>query len=85
MTVLSRLLLLLFSPCQQDMTPSKKPGRKIVARFVAITRKVCSARTLYPNGEASASPLPTRERRQAAKMSRNLRVRANQQSNFSSK
>ena len=42
MMVLSRLLLLLL-PCQQDMTPSKKPGRKIVVRFVAITGKVWSA------------------------------------------
>ena len=61
--------------CQQEMMPSKKPGRNWVAKIVASTGRVCSAWNQNPNGEASASPFPTRERRQATKMSRNLLVK----------
>ena len=71
MMVFSRLLLLLL-PCQQEATPRMKPGRKMVARIVTFTSRVCSAGTPRPNGEARAKPFPATERTQAAKMSRNL-------------
>ena len=71
MMVLSKLVLRLLL-CQQEATPSKKPGRKMVVRIVAITSRVCSAGTPNPNGEARAKPFPATERTQAAKMSRNL-------------
>ena len=53
--------------CQQETTPSSKPGRNIVAKIIAGR-----------NGEASASPFPRRERRQEAKMSRNLEEKEGQ-------
>ena len=46
--------------------------KPMVVRIVNITRRVCSAGTPTPNGEARAMPFPVRERTQAAKMSRNL-------------
>ena len=62
--------------CQQEARPSSKPGRKMVNNVVAtvdaFSSNVCGWEGLSPNGEASASPFPRRERRQAAKMSRNL-------------
>ena len=59
--------------CQQETRPSSRPGRKMVANVVAITcLKVIGSEGALPSGEASASPFPRRERRQAAKMSRNL-------------
>ena len=62
--------------CQQVARPRSKPGRNMVVNVVAITGTLYWLWWLRPepkaNGEASASPLPRRERRQAAKMSRNL-------------
>ena len=65
--VMSKLLLLLLL-CHQDMTPRRKPGRKMVAKIVVIIGRVFASEEppINSNGEASASPLPTRERRQAA-------------------
>ena len=64
--------------CQHEATPRRRPGKNIVAMVVAIigTRidglRCCGT----ANGEASASPFPTRERRHAAKRSRNLKMKA---------
>ena len=53
--------------CQHEATPRTRPGKNIVARMIAITGTLCSSgRLLIPNGDASASPLPTRENRHAA-------------------
>ena len=55
--------------CQQETRPRSNPGRKMVAKIATMTS---TSGTPQLNGEASASPFPTRERRQAAKISRNL-------------
>ena len=59
-----------------------KPGRNIVAKMVAITCNFCSSGTGFSpgagegaaKGEASAIPFPTRERRHAPNISKNLKV-----------
>ena len=68
------MMVLRMPRCQQETRPSSKPGRNVVAKVVAVNCTFCSGAIEYPraNGEASASPFPRRERRQAAKMSRNL-------------
>ena len=79
------MLLLLFLLCQQETIPRMKPGRNIVAKMVAITGNFCSSRTFFSSsgpqgaakGEASAIPFPTRERRHAPNISRNLKVSKN--------
>ena len=71
------IMVLKMSLCQQEAIPRRRPGKNIVATVVAIT----DTRTDGPknfavpfaNGAASASPFPTRERRHAAKRSRNLK------------
>ena len=76
------MLLLLFLLCQQEAIPRMKPGRNIVAKMVAITGNFCSSGTGFSpgagegaaKGEASAIPFPTRERRHAPNISRNLKV-----------
>ena len=64
--------------CQHEAMPSSKPGRNIVADVIAITSSFCSnvlfsamPRPIFsmggspPNGDDSASPFPTKERKQA--------------------
>ena len=76
------MLLLLFLLCQQEAIPRMKPGRNIVAKMVAITGNFCSSGTGFSpgpgegaaKGEASAIPFPTRERRHAPNISKNLKV-----------
>ena len=60
--------------CQQDTRPRTKPGRKMVANVGAITCNCFSGGIIWPNEENSANPFPRRERRQAAKKSRNLQT-----------
>ena len=61
-TIVLRMFL-----CQQEATPRTRPGKNVVARMIAITGTLCSSgRLRIPNGDASASPLPTRENRHAA-------------------
>ena len=62
--------------CQQEAIPKTKPGKNIVAAMVAITGTVCSpGKRVLEKGEASASAFPTRERRHAAYMNRNLQMK----------
>ena len=69
-TIVLRMFL-----CQQEMTPVRRPGKNIVAKMVAITGTLCSSgKGRGLNGEATASPFPPRETRQAAKRSRNLEI-----------
>ena len=69
------IIVLKMSLCQQEARPRRRPGKNIVAKMVAITGTVCSSlKRQYQNGEASATPFPTRERRHAAKRSRNLKM-----------
>ena len=56
--------------CQQETSPRRKPGRKLVANAAAIPGNCSAAAT----EETSANPFPRREERQAAKMSRNLQT-----------
>ena len=64
--------------CQRETIPSSKPWRNIVADVIAITSSFCSnvlfsamPRPIFsmggppPNGDDSASPFPTKERKQA--------------------
>ena len=68
------MMVLRMPRCQQEARPRIKPGRNIVAIIIAVTGNFCSGTFCkYPlYGKPSASPFPRRERRQAAKMSRNL-------------
>ena len=80
------MLLLLFLLCQQETIPRMKPGRNIVAKMVAITGNFCSSGTGFSSsgprgtpgrpekGEASAIPFPTREKRHAPNINRNLNI-----------
>ena len=72
-TIVLRMFL-----CQQEATPRRRPGKNIVATRVAFTGTLCSLEDIRTssgdisrlNGENSA--FPNREKRQAAKRSRNL-------------
>ena len=64
--------VLRMSQCQQEASPRSSPGRIMVAIDAAITCPYSSAGITEANGEASAIPFPIQERREAAKMSRNL-------------
>ena len=76
--------------CQQEATPRRKPGKNIMDRMVVINDRLSSSggptyqnwsshqASWPPNGEAIASPFPTRVRRHAAYTSSHLEKRKNE-------
>ena len=57
--------------CQHETSPRRKPGRKMAANDASTG--ICLANDAA-TAEPSVNPFPTRERRQATKMSRNLQT-----------